>query len=196
MKHIVIKTALKTLLVVVMVLIVAFATASLGFPGRMATLFENMGAYSSATGYANLAYKYSDTVENLARCMDDSIFAGNDKKIVKYGDMLVEYEDFISYAEERTAALGGEVNYYYFVYSNLACAKFNCGDKDGALDMAKIAMQDVKDFPINNTYAILAIQAARNSDTEFCQKMYNLIVDLTPSAAQQNYYNVVLSILK
>lgn len=195
MKRVVVKTALKTLLVAVIALLAAFGVASLGFPRHMATLFENMGSYSLATGYASLSYKYSKTIGNLARCVDDSIFAGNDKNIVKYGDMLVVLEDFSEYAKERTEALDGEADYFYFVYSNLAGAKYNCGNKDDALDMAQMAMQGVTDFPVNNTYAILATRAAQADDAEFCQKLYELIVDLTPSAAQQAYYDTVLSIL-
>lgn len=191
----VIKTALKTLLIAVIALILAFAVASLGFPRQMATMFENMGAYSYATGYADLAYRYSKTTGNLARCVDDSIFAGNDENIVKYGDMIIAREDFKDYAEERTAALNGDVDYFSFVYGNLAGAKYNCNDKDGALNMAKIAMQGVFDFPVNNAYAILVIRAAKVNDMEFCKKLKPLIEELTPTEAQQNYYNTVLSIL-
>lgn len=195
MRSVVVKTALKTLLIAVIALIIAFAAASLGFPGQMASLFEKSGAYSCATCYARLAYKYSATVENLARCFDDSVFAGNDENIVEFGDMLVSRDDFKTYAEERLAASESGVSYRNFVYSNLAKAKFLCGDKKGAMEVANTAMVGVTDFPANNAYAILAIQAVRINDGEYRQKIYGLIVNLSPSAEQQNYYNAVLSIL-
>lgn len=195
MKKIVVKTALKTLLIAFIALIAAFMVASFGFPGKMATMCENMGAYSSATLYADLAFNYSRTTSNLARCLDDSVFAGKDENIVKYGDRLIAREDFAAYAEERSAAANGAVDYFGFVYNNLTIAKYNRGDKDGALNTAKTAMEGVSDFPVNNAYAILAIQAASASDAELCQKIYELIVELSPTAEQQNYYLTVLSIL-
>lgn len=195
MKHVVAKSALKTLLGAVIVILVAFAVFSFGFPGKMASILEDMGSYSLATRYAGLAYTYSKTTENLARCLDDSIFAENDEDIVKYGDLLLESSDFEEYAEGRSAATGYVVDYSTFVYGRLAIAKYNLNDKDGALETAVMAMRGVTGFPINNTYAILAIQAVRTNDTVFCQKLKPLIEELSPTLQQQNYYNIVLSIL-
>lgn len=180
---------------VIIAIFVAFGTASLGFPQHMATLFEKMGAYSFATGYAGLAYTYKGTVENLARCVDDSIFAHDDANIVNYGNKLVEREDFDAYCEQRNEALDGAVDYYQYIYGNLACAIYSRGDKDGALDAAKNAMQKVSGFPANNALAALAIRSAKNSDTEFSATLYNLIKDIEPTLDQQNYYDVVISIL-
>ena len=83
MFNVVVKTALKTLLGVIIALLIAFAIASLGFPGSMASLFENWGNYSLATGYASLSYSYSGNAEDLARCFQDSVLAGNDGDIVR-----------------------------------------------------------------------------------------------------------------
>lgn len=196
LKNVVTKTAFKTVLIVIIALIVAFATASLGFPQHMATMFENVGAYSFATGYAGLAYKYSGTVENLARCVDNSILAADDANIVNYGDKLVKHKDFISYSEKRTAA-SGKVDYYHFVYGKLACAKYNRGNKDGAFKTAQTSMQDVSDFPVNNALALLVIRAVKKSDMEFCQKLSDAIIGkFNPSGEQQQkYYDAVVKIL-
>lgn len=201
----VVKTALKTVLIVIIALILAFITASLGFPQHMATMFEKMGSYSFATGYAGLAYKYNGTVENLARCVDDSVFADDDANIVNYGDKLVAREDFIEYSENRTKADieraeqdgidMGDYSYYHFVYSNLARAKYNRGNSDGAFETAQKSMQDVPDFPVNNAFAVLAIRSVEKADKEFSERILNEIVKFKPAADQLNYYNAVIAIL-
>ena len=195
LKNVVANTAFKTVLIVIAAIIIAFATASLGFPQHMATMFEDMGAYSFATGYAGLAYKYSGTVENLARCVDDSILAADDANIINYGDKLVKRKDFISYSEKRTAASNG-VNYYHFVYGKLACAKYNRGKKEGALKAAQTSMQNVSDFPVNNALGLLSARAFKKSDIEFCRKLSEEIGKFNPSdEQQQKYYDAVISIL-
>lgn len=196
MKNIVASTAFKAVLIVIIALIVAFATASLGFPQHMATMFEEVGAYSFATGYAGLAYKYSGTVENLARCVDDSILGGDDANIVNYGNKLVKRNDFIDYSKKRTAA-SGKVDYYHFVYGNLARAKYNRNDKDGALKTAQTSMQDITDFPVNNAFGLLAVRATKKTDKEFCKKLLACIqeLNLQPSSEQQSYYGTVVKIL-
>lgn len=193
MKNIVAKTALKTLLTAIIAILVVFAAISLGFPHYMAAMFENMGSYCIATGYAGLAYKYNGTVENLARCVDDSIFAESDANIVKYGEKLVTCGDFAEYAAGRTEESG--IDYYHFVYSNLACATYNRGDKEGAFERAQASMRDVDDFPINNALAALAIRSVESSDEQFSQKLYQEILTKAPTAGQQDYYLTVIDIL-
>ena len=196
MKNVVSSTAFKAVFIVIIALIIAFATASLGFPKQMATMFEDMGAYSFATGYAGLAYKYSGTVENLARCVDDSILAKDDADIVNYGEKLVKRKDFLSYSQKRTAASSG-VDYYHFVYGNLARAKYSRKNKDGALITAQASMQDKSDFPLNNALGVLAAQAVKKSDREFCKKLSEAIIGkFNPSdEKQQKYYDAVEIIL-
>lgn len=193
MKNIVTKTAFKMILVVIIAIALVFATASLGFPQHMATMFENMGVYSFATGYAGLAYKYSRTVENLARCVDDSIFADDEANVINYGDKLVAHIDFKEYCATRTEESG--IDYYHFIYSNLACAKYTRDDADGAFETAQASMQSVADFPENNAYAALAIRVVKNLDYELAIKLYQEIIQKAPTAEQQEYYDAVIGIL-
>lgn len=195
LKNIVSSTAFKTIIIVIMALIVAFTAASLAIPQHMASMFENMGAYSFATGYASLAYKYKDTAGNLARCVDDSILAEDDDNVINFGDKLVSHADFAAYAKTRTEESG--LDYYHFVYSYVACAKYTRGEKDNAFQTATESMQNVLDFPENNAFAALAIKAAENSDKEFAEKIYLKILelDLQPTEEQTSYYGTVLTIL-
>lgn len=203
MNNIIAKTALKTLLVLIIAAILAFGVASLGFPQHMATLFENLNGYSFATGYAGLAYSYSRTIENLSRCVDDSILAGDYVNVINYGELLVSEEDFVAFAAERTSAdreklsteSASDYNYYHVVYGNLACAKYNRGDSEGALATAKESLPEGSGFPANNAYAALAVRANLKSDAQFLSELYNAVKVLTPNSGEEEYYEAVMAIL-
>ncbi len=201
MNNIIVKTALKTLLALIIAAILAFGVASLGFPAQMATLFENMRAYNFAAGYASLAYNYSGRTEDLARCVDDSILAEDHTNIINYGGELVARDDFSEYAAERTASerenlpegLKDKYDYYNVIYGNIARAKYESGDKDGALATAKESMEQLSGFPVNNALAALAVTA--HSDKPFAEELYNAVREITPTSDQLAYYSEVIAIL-
>ena len=201
MNNVILKTALKTLLALIMAAVLAFAVASLAFPAHMATLFENMRAYNFAVGYAGLACGYSGTTENLARCLDDSILAGDRVNTVNYGKELVLREGFLEYSQSRTAAerenlpaeLREKYDYYNVVYGNIARAQYENGDKDGALQTATDSMANLFGFPVNNPLAALA--AAASGDKSFAGQLYSAVKAITPTAEQQAYYDEVVAIL-
>ncbi len=201
MNNVILKTALKTLLALLIALILAFGIASLGFPGHMATLFENMRAYNFAAGYAGLAYSYSGTIQNLARCLDDSILAGDNVNVINYGGQLVKSDGFAEYAaartEEERAGLPDELkdsyDYYNTVYGNVACAQYYVGDKTGALATANGSMQNLSGFPKNNALAALAIHTV--GDKPFMQELYDAIKRIEPAEKQKNYYDAVIAML-
>lgn len=186
MAKVVIKTALRTVLIVLIALIMTFGVASLAFPQHMATLFEQMGAYSFATGYSGLAYTYKKTTKNLSRCVDDSILAHDDENIITYGEMLIERSDFEDFAAD---------GYKQFVMGHIACAKFNVGEKKEAVELAAKAMEGVEGFPLNNALAALSIRAAEKSDAEVKEELYKIIINIQPTEGQQDYYGAVIAIL-
>lgn len=128
LKEVVVKTALKTLLAVIIALVLAFGIVSLAYPGGMANICENTGNYSMAVSYCSLAYKYSGKVEDLARCAEDSIFAKNDKKIEKYCSELLQHKDFENLCAEKSGNLnlGGvqlTLDYKQYIRDNLEAAQ-------------------------------------------------------------------------
>lgn len=206
MNNVISKTAVRTLLAVIIAAVLAFAVASLVFPQHMATVFERTGNYSFATGYASLAYKYNDTTANLARCVDDSILAEKDAKIVKFGDWLVEADDFDEYCASRNQAAyekaeGSDVDfstydYRQIVYGNLARAKYARGDKQGAFDTAVQGMTGVAGFPINNSLAALALRVYEAKDSEYMQNLRNVLQNITPAnEVESGYLQDVIAIL-
>lgn len=205
MNNVISKTALKTLLAVIIAAVLAFAVASLIFPQHLATAFERTGNYSFATGYASLAYKYNDTTPNLARCVDDSILAGRDAKIVKFGEWLVAVDDFDEYCASRNQAAYEQAedgvdfstyDYRQIVYGNLARAKYSRGDKQGAFDTAVQGMTGVAGFPINNSLAALALRVYEAKDSEYMQKLSQALQSISPAdGAESEYLNDVMAIL-
>lgn len=195
MKNLVSKTAVKALLIVIIALALLFGVASLGFPSQMASLFEKMGGYSFATGYAKLAYSYSDTCANLARCVDDSIFAGDERNTVVFGEQLVGRDDFNEYCAERNASMDS-LDYRQFVYGNIAVAHYELGDSDAALKTSDEAMSGVVGFPSNNAYTALALAARNAGDASLMDALYGRVSSIIPlSSAEEENRSAVMAIL-
>lgn len=196
MNNLIVKTALKTLLGIVIAVIVAFGVASLGFPSAMASMWENFGNYSFATGYSSLAYSYSGSAEDLAQCLKYSVLAENNADTVKYGDKLIAHEDFEAVCrsrdEENTASTDYAGGYKQFVCGRVALAKYASGDFDGALSCALYAMEGVSDFPAGNALIVLSLEIIRLSDDGAAQSVLALLENYAPSGeVQENAYEVV-----
>ena len=179
MGNTIVKTAFKTLLGIIIALLVAFAIASLGFPSSMASLFEDWGNYSLATGYASLSYNYTNDVNDLARCFEDSILAKNDNDIVNYGDKLIADEKFSDVCDKKNAQLGDvtskTIDYAQYVYGSVACAKYRKGDKDGALDTAVKGIEGKTAFEERNALSQLSLQAILSKDKETASKLLEVL---------------------
>lgn len=199
MLNIVIKTALKTLLGVLLALLVAFAIASLGFPSSMATLFENWGNYSMATGYAALNYSYTKNPDDLARCVQDSIISKDDNNIIKYGEQFIKLSEFDEVCARKSEEY--KVSFSQLVYGNLACVKYRQGYKEMALNYAKEGYEKVKDegFITYNAFAQLSVEVVENSDKATAEKLLEAIQDneVVPVVGEANaeYYDAVKSVL-
>ncbi|MDE7083014.1 MAG: hypothetical protein K2O89_04855 [Clostridia bacterium] len=198
MFKVIFKTALKTLLVVALVVLVAFGIASLGFPSEMAGLCEKSGNYSLATGYASLSYTYTGNVNDLNRCFLDSVYAKNDSDIVKFGDKLISDEKF----EEVCNLMNGQpskvegvtIDYKQYVHGSVAAAKYRSGNKEEALKTAIAAMDGVEGFPINNALAILSLQVISDGDTDTANSLLAEIEN--HGEAGNEYYETLIKELR
>lgn len=179
----------------------------------MATLFEKMGNYSFATGYASLAYTYSGSYEDLARCVDDSILSKDDKNIVNFASQFVDRSGFEDYCKKRDEAnaknledggitAGTDYSYKHYVYGNLASSQYALGDMDGAIATAEKSL-DGLNFPVNNAYVMLVRRACEKKDEQMKGKLYDKLSELRDKILSENqlskdlnYLNQVLFILK
>lgn len=198
MSKVIFKTALKTLIIVAVVVLVAFGVASLGFPSQMAGLCEKSGNYSMATGYASLSYTYSKNVNDLNRCFVDSIYAKNDSDIVKFGDKLIADEKFAEVCESITVVtvktesetIEIPIDYKQYVCGHVSAAKYRKGKKDEAIDTAVAA--EVQGFPKNNALAILSLQVIERKDKDTADKLLTEIQKHTPAAEDADYRDALI----
>lgn len=188
MFKVIVKTALKTLLAAIIILVLAFAGLSLGYPSGMASFFERCGWYSFAKGYASLSYTYSGNIEDLARCFNDGVMANDDGSTVKFGGELIEKDGFDGLCERETERLG--INYRHFVYGNVSCAKYRRGDKNGALDTAVKAFADKNSFPVNN--ALTQLAGTARGDATTLKLIKAEMESITPLESEKDYYDRVL----
>lgn len=189
MKNVILRTALIAVIAVLILLFAAFGIASLGFPAQMAGLFENMGNYSFATGYASLAYKYDGSCKNLARCVEDSVIAGDDFDVVSFGKEFIEREDFAGFCNEHPSPS----SYRHFIYGCIARSQYALGDKEDALSLANSAMDG--GFPQNNALAALALAAVDADDKDFMQSVYASVNAVTPQTEEESAYRTQILII-
>lgn len=195
MKNLIPKTALKTILAVLIALVLAFGILSLGFPAQMASICENMGNYTFATGYASLNYTYTGKISDLARCVDDSILSENEADIVSFGDKFIaDKQAFRAYCAEREAN-DSRFSYTQYVLGSLTAAKYARGDRDGAVEVALFAMEGIENFPAPNALGILASRAIEKGDSQTMDELYSEAQKHTPAVGEEEYYNTVLKSL-
>lgn len=203
MSKVIIKTALKTLLIVILVAAAAFAVASFGFPQHMATFFENTENYSIAAKYASLRYSYTNEVEDAARCASDAILSEDDSTIVKYCVKFTGHKDFESYCEQMdeyyssTEYAQYTTSYKQYIYGKYVVALASGGteeDKEEAAEQA-LSANGVHSFKSGNALSVLALWAVENGDGELCSIIVTKMSTISPSDDAE-YYQSILQIVQ
>ena len=188
------KTALKTLLLLAVVALVAFGVASLGFPSNMAGLCEKSGNYSMAVGYANISYTYTKDVNDLNRCFTDSVAAQSDSKIIKYGDKLIADEKFAEVCEKAESLV--KTDYKQYVYGRVSAAKYRKGKKDEAVALAIKALDGVQSFPDGNALTYLSLQVIESNDKDTAAKLLAEVEKRTPAEGETDYQILIQELNK
>lgn len=204
MLKVIVKTAVKTLVILIIVGALGFGIVSLATPGVMAYAFEQCGAYSVAAGYASIQYKYTGKVDDLDRCFRDCVAAGNDKGCVRFGTELIKDPRFAEYCERMNESLsdtmpdnyGKGVDYAQYVYGKTACARYSSGESAEAVKLVEEGLRHTQGFPYNNAAVELCVKAAEKSDAETKSKLLEIISKITPAESESDYYNKVKKILE
>lgn len=149
MRSLIIKSALITLSAILAATLVVFSLWILISPQSMATLSEKTGNYSFAVTCASLRYKYTNDSLDLSRCAEDSIFAQNNKDIIKYCSKLINDKNYSAVCtkkdEQIGVSLGGQyiaiadlkANYNSYILGHLAAAYYQTGDTTSAISTAQ-----------------------------------------------------------
>ena len=186
MKNLVAKTAVKTALIILGVLVVAFVAFNFACPQHMATFAENTGSYSLALRYASLRYYYTGDVYDLARCADDAILTGNPDYIVDYGGQFLSHEDKDEVIADRNQSLSG-IEYGNFVESKVVVAHYELGNLSKALELA-YGYNGTTSFEYGNALMSLSVAVAENNDAASVPKVKEILQLITSAEPQEQQY--------
>ena len=188
MEKVVLKAAVKAVLGILIIFVLAFSVFNLAFPQHMATITENMGYYSLAVKYADLRYSYTKNYNDLVRCFEDGVLAKNDTYVIKYGDMVIEnvqkFEQLcIDKQDPYSAYLYGD-----WAYSKISVSYYNEGCKERKKDSedSKKILKAVElaivncgteEFRYGNALMSLAASIYSSHDSETAYLMCKVLYD-------------------
>ena len=194
-----VKTAVKTVLIILGILIIVFAIFNFAFPQHMATATESIGNYSLAVKYADLRYKYTKSGTDLARCFDDSVLLGEDKYILEYGEKLIAHKDYQAVCEERNESnvSGGSYAYDYnnWVKSKV-CVSMYTSDRRGEAIETALQYNGTSSFTYGNPLMSLASHIKSAADADGATALLSALKQITPvETAEKDYLNKVIESL-
>jgi hypothetical protein len=180
LEKIVVKTAVKTALIVILILLISIGVINFAFPQHVATFAERIGNYQLAVKYTNLRYSYTGDEYDLARLVDDCILSDKDEYIVTYGEKLIDDEGFDEVCEYKNELLKEyiDVDYGQYVAGKVAVSKYNLGDFDGALKLA-LRINGSLSFKANNAVLALSAKVIENKDRESAVKVVSALGGIT-----------------
>lgn len=194
MEKLVVKTAVKTVLIILGIFVAVFAIFNFAFPQHMASATESLGNYDLAVKYASLRYYYTKDVDDLARCFDDSVLLGNDEYILEYGQNLVEHKEYDEVCKRKNAQYGGGFDYDYRVSSKLAISLYNTGKTEEGINYAVKAMKDkdgnITSFPYGNPLISLAARISSDNSKAAANIMLLVLKDVQGSSSEEETYLV------
>lgn len=184
----VVKTAVKTVLIILGILIAVFAVFNFAFPQHMATATESIGNYDLAVKYASLRYYYTKDCGDLARCFDDSVLLGKDEYILQYGEQLIAHNGYGSVcARKDESQHGSGYSYDHWVKSKLAVSYYNTGKKDKAVEKAA-EVNGKYSFEYGNALMSLAARVRTENDYDTAQKILEVLNQITPKDSKEDNY--------
>jgi len=191
----VVKTAVKTALIILLIFAVSFTIFNIACPQHMATVLESVGSYGMAVKYANLRYTYTGDGYDLARCFDDSVLDEDDEKLVAYGEELIAHKDFDSVCERKNAQFGGYFDYRHKVYSALAKSYYTLGEADKAIEVA-LKDNGTTSFERSNSLMVLADRIIKQKDTASAKELITALKGISSTSEEDiNNLNAVLESL-
>lgn len=193
MRKIVLKTALVTLGVVIVLAVAAFGIASLCIPATMSELTYSLGMDLISSDYAYQEYERSGDLAYLSRAFEIAATNGRDQKAEKRFDELYAADGFDEMCAQRDAqtppvVVGGEeilYSYRDYVCGLGACVKYRLAtDEQTRAEAIALAVDNTTQaFRSGNPVYLLATEAAGRADSVFCSQ---LLVAMQQADFEQN----------
>ncbi|MDE5766146.1 MAG: hypothetical protein K2I17_03155 [Clostridia bacterium] len=197
MEKIVVKTAVKTVLIILGILVAVFAVFNFAFPQHMATATESIGNYDLAVKYSLLRYNYTKKCEDLARCFEDSVLLGEDKYILEYGEKLTAHHDYAEVCKiKNQQQSGSRFDYGHWVNSKLAVSYYKTGEKSKAITLA--AQDNGKQsFVYGNALMSLSASIRSAGDVESATAILSSLEEIHPDdASERDTLTQVIAIIR
>lgn len=200
MKQIIIKTALITLLVTLVLLISAFGIVSFCAPAAMMRFTSSIGMESLSGDYAYQEYERSGEIAYLARAFEIAANREDDHTASERFDAFYAHEEFGSYCEEQDKLIFpvGTPSFSYrpFICGQGACVKYRLAQTEKEKeDVCAFAFSETDAaFSAENPVLQLAVAAAEREDASFCAV---LLARMREENFEQNAdYNNIIKILE
>ena len=195
MKKVILKTALITLSVALVLAISVFGIVSLSAPYAMMKFTASMGLDSISGDYAFQEYERSGNIDCLVRSF--LVAAENQsysRAKERFEKIQAEGEKAEAYFAEASVPTGEGIPAYSFrdyVMGRAACVKYALKEED-AVPFA--VSETALSFPAGNPAAALTAAAASQKDKETCSALLAAVRGKNFEASA--YYNQIVSILE
>lgn len=129
LKNLVVKTALFTIGGLIALCLILWGLFSWLAPSVMVSIADGLGMDKSAASYSVSVYEKSGKIDDLTSVVERNYFCGKYKVSAKYGEMLLNRDDFLEYSLKIS---GGK----QYVSGMTAVSFYKIGDSDKALKIA------------------------------------------------------------
>ena len=173
------------------------------YPETMQEISYDLGMDAPCIWFAERTYKRHGRIEDIAFAMEVAIADGNHKKVVSCGNKVKNDDEFSNYCkakdEQIKASVVGKENeeqllialgeYDEYVYGQICVSQYELGQKQEAIDNAFAWTGDA--FPNNNAVVRVLIQAKKDSDTQWFEKVVEKMQQIDVPTEDQEYYDEI-----
>lgn len=198
MKKLILKTALITLGVALVISISVFGIVSFCAPVAMMKLTASLGMESISGDYAYQEYQQSQNITYLALSFEIAADCKNDSVAQTRFEELIAHEEFEAYCAEQDALTDqavSEISYRSYIYGKGICVKYRLArTQEEKEEVYEYALQETPSFEAWNPVFFLSLEAVEAEDTSFCQYLLQNIPNAGFEETQS--YLSIISILE
>ena len=172
-ENIIIKTALKTILVLLLSISILFFATGLIAPGVIGDFTYRLGLTSISVPYTKAQYEYSKDINDLATLIDRAYQMDDYQTVVDYADDMYAHEHYLDYVNYESTQ--NDINYTQYLSGIYVISLLEIGDSDTATDIV-ISNTKIEDDKYTNVikYLVVAIDKYQPS-IEKRSDMYEFI---------------------
>ena len=196
---VILRAFLNTLAAIGILILFLFTALCTFYPSTMMKLTYDLGMESASIHFAERAYKASDDIYYIAYATEVAIGEGKDGKIDSCGERFIEDDSFEAYCAAKNEEFGVSVEdgntYEQYIYGQVCIAKYNCGDKQEAVDSAFAWIGT--SFKKNNAVVAVLITALQAGDVETAQMIKGKMEQMQESVSEADraYFERTLGLI-